>query len=312
MWDPVVSGVFWKQHPGCRVRSCSLLPDFKAWAKHLVAAGWVISSWAGMRYIGRAPSPWGKQLHPHCLPHAHHLLHMWANWISRAVSPVPLGSTIFALRGWEPASSGAGSGQLQVGGEAWRSCSVTDAGLCCPPHCSFPLLCPRTQSGELLKLEHGVQANTFFNPCRNLVWSCNWNGGEEFGLDMHVSSPCCNEPSGQLTADALGMLGVLLRHSCVFSVICFQGSSSPMNWRNSCSPVFSLCAANNSSAELWNKRRNKHCLSSEPARRFLCYWFVCMYQYPSSGLLSSPISWSVRLASLSLCINKSARLFAGM
>lgn len=99
IWDPVMSGAFWKRHPGCPVRSCSLLPGFKEWAKPPVAAGWVISSWAGTGGIGRAPSPWGKQLHPHCLPHACHLLHMLTNWLSRAVSHVPLGSTIFAFKG---------------------------------------------------------------------------------------------------------------------------------------------------------------------------------------------------------------------
>lgn len=62
MWDPVVSEAFWKQHPRCQVRSCSLLSGFKVQAKPLVAVGWVIASWAGTGCIGRAPSPWGKQL----------------------------------------------------------------------------------------------------------------------------------------------------------------------------------------------------------------------------------------------------------
>lgn len=112
MWDPVVSGAFWKRHPGRRVRSCSLLPGFKARAKPLVAAGWVISSGAGTGSIGRAPSPWGQRLHPRCLPRARRLLHTLTNWISRAVSPAPLGSTIFTWRGREPACGG-----LEVGCE---------------------------------------------------------------------------------------------------------------------------------------------------------------------------------------------------
>lgn len=159
MWDPVVSGPFWKQHPGCPVRSCSLLPGFKAQAKPPVASGWVISSRAGTGCIGRAPFPWGKQLHPCCLPHAHHLLHMLVNWISTAVSPVPLGSYL----GWRRPSLRQ-TRWLQVGGKALKSHSGTSMDVGGPPWSSSPLLFshPRRQIGALLKLKCGIQENSFF------------------------------------------------------------------------------------------------------------------------------------------------------
>lgn len=101
IWDPVLSGVFWKQHPEQSVRSCSLLPGFKAQAKPFTALGWVISSRTGTGCIGRAPSLWGKPAHPLCLRGACRLLHALANGISRAVSPAPLGSSIFTVCQWE-------------------------------------------------------------------------------------------------------------------------------------------------------------------------------------------------------------------
>lgn len=107
-WDPVVSGAFWEQHPELSVRSCSLLPGFKAWAKPFPAMGWLISSWTGAGCIGRAPSLQGELIHPCCLRGACHLLRALTNWISRAVSPAPLGSSIFSPRQREPARGGLG------------------------------------------------------------------------------------------------------------------------------------------------------------------------------------------------------------
>lgn len=294
MWDPVVSGAFWKQHPGCPVRSCRLLPSFKAWAKPLVAAGWVISSWAGTGCIGRAPSPWGKQFHPPCLPHAGHLLRMLANWISRAV---PLGSTVFAFRGrtslWQI------RGWLLVGGTALRSCSgiSMDVG---GPCWSSPLLFshPRRKTAALLKLKRGVQENSFFFPlCKKLVWSCcNQNRGEEIGLICMSSAIVVLISVASSKPVPRGYCaGVLLRHLHAISVPFAFRALLPQAWSCSAifSPIFSVHATHNSNAGSWNDRQDEYCLLSEPARRFLCYWFACMCQSPSSGLLSSLRSWSV-------------------
>lgn len=155
-----------------------------------------------------------------------------------------------------------------------------------------------------------------FFPCKNLVWSCpNKNRREEVGSYLCASSHCCAESNSQLMTDAL----VVLCWDCSWGIhvssVLFAFRIPPLPFVWGWSLLFSLRAANNSSAELWNEKRDKCCLSSEPARRFLCYWFVCMCQSSSSGLLSSPRSWSVsplHLALLSLCINKSARLFSGM
>lgn len=275
-----------------------------------------------MGCIGRAPSPWGMLLLPRCLPQARRLLRAVANWMSR-LSALCLQGALYFLR--EDRSQPAGWRSAGGGGKTWETAQrpawlLED--LSGPPRFSgptlvLPPLLPLPQETDWRITEIGIRnpGTSLFLPVRSYFEvTIKEDRREEVGLNPCIFSCCCAERSSQLTADALGMLCWECFWGIHVPLVSFAFGVSPLPRAWGCRPVVLLRAANNSNAELWNESRDEYCLSSEPARRFLCYWFLCMCQSPSSGLLSSPRSWSVSPVhlALSLCINKSARLFAGM
>lgn len=174
MWGPVMSGAFWKWHPGRRVRSCSLLPGFKAQAQPLVAAGWVISSWAGTGCIGRAPSPWAKQLHPCCPPV---LAFSSTSWVIEypGLSALRLRGALYSL--WEDKGQPAGW-KLAVGGRKGFKKPLGDRCGCggtslvlhhhsSPHHHSFPLPCPQDADWRITEIGLWSPGTSLFLPAES-------------------------------------------------------------------------------------------------------------------------------------------------